>query len=76
MSATITKQQIVACVETVKALAEAIRELGTVSDGTLYASLMGQMSLDHYQYFIGVLVDAGIVTNYNHQLVWKGRQSC
>ncbi len=68
----ITREQITAGVQTVAAIAEAIRELGTVSDGTLYAGLMGKLSLGQYQAIIAILVKAGLVSNNGHQLHWIG----
>lgn len=57
----------------VVAVAEAIRELGEVPSGHLYAVLMGQLSLDQYNAVIAVLVRAGLVEKQpSHLLVWKG----
>jgi hypothetical protein len=72
MSATITREQIVSGVQTVAAIAEAIRELGTVSDGTLYAGLMGKLDIGQYQAIIAILVKAELVSNVGHQLRWIG----
>ena len=69
---TITKGQILAAVETTKAVAEAIRELGSVSDGTLYAGVMSHLDLKQYRAIIEILVQAGLITNTNHRLVWIG----
>lgn len=66
------KDAIVSGVMVVKAIAEAIRELGEVSDGTLYAGLMSKLTLEQYQAIIAILVKANLVTNVNHQLVWVG----
>ena len=70
----ITKGQILAAVETTKAVAEAIRELGSVSDGTLYAGVMSHLDLKQYRAIIDILVQAGLITNTNHRLVWIGGQ--
>lgn len=72
MSATITKGELTAAVETVHAIAETVRELGTVSDGTLYAALMGKLNIGQYQAIIAILVKAGLVSNNGHQLRWIG----
>lgn len=72
MSAAITREQVVDGVQTVAAIAEAIRELGTVSDGTLYAALMGKLDIGQYQAIIAILVKAGLVSNNGHQLRWIG----
>jgi hypothetical protein len=68
----ITKAQILAAVETTKAVAEAIRELGSVSDGVLYAGVMSAVSFKDYQAIIRLLVDAKLITDVNHRLVWIG----
>lgn len=54
------------------AIGEAIRELGSVPSGFLYARLMSLLSLDQYQAAIDVLVAAKLVTNSGHLLTWKG----
>lgn len=54
------------------AIAEAIRKLGTVPSGHLYASLMGHLSLDQYQQIIGRLKRAGLVSESYHELTWIG----
>lgn len=68
----ISRDQILAAVETTKAIAEAIRELGTVSDGTLYAGVMSHLDLGQYQAIIDILVNAKLITNTNHRLTWIG----
>lgn len=72
MSAQITKTEILAAVETTKAIAEAIRELGTVADGTLYAGVMSHLDLKQYQAILGILEQARLITNTNHRLTWIG----
>ncbi len=69
---TITRAEIISAIEATKAIAEAIRELGSVSDGTLYAGVMSRLSLKQYQVIIDLLVHANLITNTNHQLVWIG----
>jgi hypothetical protein len=54
------------------AVAEAIRELGEVPSGHLYARLMDQMSLDTYNAIIGALKGAGLVKEQNYLLSWSG----
>ncbi len=68
----ITREQIVSAVQATHAMAEAIRELGTVSDGTLYAGVMSRLSLKQYQAILLILVKAGLVTNTNHTIRWIG----
>jgi hypothetical protein len=67
--------QATAAVRIVSALAEAIRDLGQVPSGRLYASVMGVMNLSEYQQAIGVLIKAGLIENRHHLLIWIGKKS-
>lgn len=71
-------EQAIVVREVLMALADAIKEgskgsLGGVPSGHLYAVLMGQMSLEVYNKYIGCLISAGLVTQKNHLLSWKGK---
>lgn len=57
----------------VLAVGEAIKELGSVPNGHLYAHMMGQMSLETYNKVIGVLKNTGAVKEENHVLTWVGK---
>jgi hypothetical protein len=65
-----TKEEIRAAVDTMAAVAEAIRELGSVPSGHLYARLMGHMSLETYEKIVGTLKGAGLVKEESHLLTW------
>jgi len=55
------------------AIAGAIKELGSVPSGHLYARLMDQMSLATYEKIVGALIGAGLVRKEpSHLLVWIG----
>ena len=54
------------------AMAEAIRSLGSVPSGHLYARLMGHVNLETYQLIISVLVKANLVKQENFLLTWIG----
>ena len=54
------------------AVADAIRELGEVPSGHLYAHLMTKLSLDPYEQVIATLKQAGLITESNHLLSWVG----
>jgi hypothetical protein len=55
------------------AVAEAIRDLGEVPSGHLYARLMGMMSHDTYEVIIDALVRSGLVARGPmHLLKWVG----
>lgn len=55
------------------AVGEAIKELGSVPSGHLYARLMGNMSLETYNKVIALLVKTGAVKDENHLLTWVGK---
>jgi hypothetical protein len=61
-----------AAVQIVLSVADAIKDLGSVPSGHLYAHLMGQMTLDDYNFIIGTLKEAGVVEETNYLLTWKG----
>ncbi len=62
-----------AALECIKALADAIKSLGSVPSGHLYAGLMGKLSLDQYNQMIGILTRSGLVElTPSHVLNWKG----
>lgn len=55
------------------ALAEAIRSLGSVPAGTLYAHVMGKLSLEEFDRIVLTLCNAGVVERTPaHVLNWKG----
>lgn len=64
-----------ATLNAVKALADCIRELGSVPSGHLYATVMEYMSLEQYQAFVDALKGADLVREEpSHLLVWIGPQ--
>ena len=65
-----TKEQ--ATLNVMIAVAEAIRDLGKVPSGHLYARLMNYMSLSSYQSIIAALKRAGLVEEKNFLLRWVG----
>lgn len=66
------KAQARAAVSALMAISEAIRELGEVPNGVLYAQVMGQMDLDAYKRILGILKGAGVIAEHNHVLRWTG----
>ena len=65
------KQQ--AALEILLAVANAIKELGTVPSGHLYAQLMSSgMSLENYQAILKVLEGAGAIEIKNHLITYVG----
>ena len=65
-----TPTDAIAAVETMKAVADAIRSLGEVPSGHLYANLVGQLSLAQFEQIIGILKRAGLVREKGHLLTW------
>ena len=54
-----------------KALADAIRELGEVPSGHLYANLQGHITIGQFEQAIGILKNAGLIRESNsHLLTW------
>jgi hypothetical protein len=68
------EQKIKAAVEIMKAVAGAIKDLGTIPSGHLYAQLMGKMSLDSYEKMLSALQRMGIVSvDGNHLVTYIGK---
>lgn len=65
-----TRTEREAAVGMLKAVASAIKDLGRVPSGELYARLMGYVTLDQYDLLIGVLVRSRLVRQENHELIW------
>jgi hypothetical protein len=64
--------QASAAFQIVAAVAEAVRELGTVPPGVLYANLMGKLDLAGFEKIVGILKGAQLVSESGHQLTWIG----
>lgn len=52
------------------AIAEAIKSLGSVPSGHLYARLMDKMELDEYNTIIAALEHVGIIRVTNHLITY------
>lgn len=73
MNNTITREDLKAGLRMLAAVSEAIRDLGTVPAGTIYAQLMGKIDEPGFERLIGVLVNAGLVKrDQSHLLHWTG----
>ena len=68
-----TPNDVKAALGILRAVADTIRELGEVPSGHLYAHLMSKLSLEQYEQVIGVLKQAGLITESNHLLTWVGK---
>jgi hypothetical protein len=69
----VTAEQVTAGIRMAAAVGEAIRDLGSVPSGHLYARLMGHMSPETYNKVISLLVKVGAVKEENHLLTWVGK---
>jgi len=54
------------------AIAEAVREAGEIPSGTLYAIVMGKLSLASYEAVLRTLAGAGLIKVENHLVRWTG----
>jgi hypothetical protein len=70
----ITREGLSLAMIYVRVVADAIKELGSVPSGHLYAGLMGHMDLRTYNAVIKFLTEEGLVTQSNHLLTWVGDQ--
>jgi hypothetical protein len=67
----VTKDQIKAAIQITLAIADAIRELGEVPSGHLYARI-GHLSIEDYNSIIDILKRGGLVKEQHHLLTWIG----
>ena len=67
-----SQDQINAAKAMLLALAEAIRGLGSVPSGHLYARIMDKISLSDYERVISILTNRKLIKNENHLLTWIG----
>lgn len=67
-----TQQQISSAIQSVAAIAEAIRSLGEVPSGELYAHVCGHLDIDQYTQVIALVKRAGLVAESNNVLRWVG----
>ena len=54
-----------------QAVAEAIRGLGRVPSGELYASIMGTLDIQTYERIIAILKGSGVIREENYELIWN-----
>ena len=68
----ITQEEVKGAINTVRIIADAIREVKNIPAGELYAMVMGHMSLRGFNSIINVLKRAGLVQEVNFMLTWIG----
>lgn len=66
------EEKMQAAVQIMKAVAEAIREAGSIPSGHLYALLMGKMSLGSYEKMIDAMQRMGIIKVDDHLITYIG----
>ncbi len=67
----ITKSEVGGALDMIKAVADAIKELGSVPSGHLYARLMAYVDLNTYNKIIDILKRSEIVAEKNNELFWN-----
>ena len=72
MQTSTREEQTKATIEVIKAVAEAIKTLGQVPSGHLYARLMGSLTLDQYQTIIDILEKGRLIKVEHHLITWLG----
>lgn len=74
MTTTVDRKEVEAAKEIVRTIRDAIKELGRVPSGTLYATVCGHLSLTSYQYVLSIIQAAGLIKIENHEIIWIGGQ--
>ncbi len=67
-----TAEQQKAGLAVVMAVAETIREAGEAPTGTMYAALMGKVSLEGFNKILGILQRNGLISVSGHVARWTG----
>lgn len=67
----VTREQLHAGLETIKAVGDTVKELGRVPSGTVYAALSTRgVSLEGFKSIVRILVKAGVIREEGHTLVY------
>jgi len=67
----LTKEQIKSGLDIIRAVADAIKEAKEIPSGHLYAMMMNHICLAEYEKIIGILKNAGIITEKMNLLKWN-----
>jgi hypothetical protein len=67
------EEKMKAAVQIMKAVAESIKEVGSIPSGHLYAQLMGKMSLGSYEKMIYAMQRMGIIRVEDHLITYIGK---
>jgi hypothetical protein len=66
------KAELLAALDVVRAVTEAIREAGEIPEGTLYALLMDRFDYPTFERMLALVLHSKLVTNEGHLLRWVG----
>ena len=66
------KIQARAAIELIKTVADAIKEVGRIPSGHLYAAMMNTLSLEQYNDLIALLKRTNLIEEANNELIWRG----
>jgi hypothetical protein len=72
MNSATTTTQLVDAIQATAAIAEAIRTVGTIPSGHLYAQVLGRMTYETYTSVIALLKRAELVAETSSVLRWVG----
>ena len=67
------EEKMKAAVQIMKAVAESIKEVGSIPSGHLYAQLMGKMSLGSYEKMICAMQRMQIIRVEDHLITYAGK---
>jgi hypothetical protein len=65
-----TADQLKAGLAALRAIADAVRELGSVPSGHIYAAVMGTMDITAYEKAITLLCNSGVIRKSGDMLHW------
>jgi len=68
----VSKDEIARAIRTLAAIADAIRELGSVPSGHLYSRLQDRFTLGQYEAILRRLTEARLIKVENHLVTWIG----
>lgn len=69
-----THEHVAASLNVIRVVADAIRDLGEVPSGHLYARLMEFMTLEQYSMIVGTLKRVGLIEEKHNLLRWIGEK--
>jgi hypothetical protein len=64
--------KVIAQMEVLVALADAIKSLKQIPNGELYARVMDKFTIESYNSYINALVNIKAIEIKNNMIIWKG----